>query len=218
MAEPVIQLELNDGIEGAPTWTVIGDAARWVGPDAAQEALTDPFPAGAADGDEAFFDNTTAPDTGELWNEISGAANDVQITVAGRALNQNCLRALETGAADGTSDPPELSAYDDATDAANRTAPTTSILTGTAGSGNFSFIRAVETTGGAPAAGWGTQVHDAAPSVGNQLDGNKAGEKVVCSSVLAASGNKLFQLAACAPHDSPAGLTSFVYALQYTYV
>lgn len=216
MAEPTIQLELNEGTEGTPVWAAIDTGARWVGKDAADGALTDPFPAGAGDTDDAFFDNAAAPNDGELWNEKAGV--DTHITVAGRALNQNQLRALETGATDGTSDPPELSAFDDATDASNRTAPTTTILTGTAGSSSISFVRAAETTAGAPGAGWGTQVHDTAPSVGNELDGNKVGEKVVCATVLAASGNKLFAWAACAPHDSPAGLTTFVIALMYTFV
>ena len=216
MAEPTIALELNENTEGSPTWAAIDTAARWVGPDAVDADLTDPFPAGAGDGDDAFFDNAASPNTGELWNEKAGT--DTHITVAGRALNQNMLRALETGGTDPTADPPEFTAYDDATDASNRTAPTTTILTGTAGSSSISFVRAAETTSGAPGAGWGTQVHDTAPSVGNELDGNKAGEKVVCATVLALSGNKLFAVAACAPHDSPAGLTPFVYALQYTFV
>lgn len=217
MAEPTVVLQLNEGTQGTPTWATIGDAARWVGPDAADGALTDPFPAGAADADDAFFDNAAAPNDGELWNEKPAAA-DTKCTVAGRNTNTNVLRALENGGADGTSDPPELSAYDDTTDAQNRTAPTVAILAGTAGSGNISFIRAIETTGGAPGAGWTGQDHDSAPGSGAELAGNGAGQKVVCASALAASGNKIFNLAACAPHDSPAGLTSFVYAFQYTYV
>ena len=215
MAEPTIVLQLNEGSEGTPSWAAIDTAARWVGPAAADGALTDPFPAGVTDGDDAFFDNAAAPNDGELWNEK--AATDVQITVAGRNTNVNVLRALETGGTDATADPPELTAYDDATDAANRTNPTVAVLAGTAGSSTISFIRAIETTGGAPGGGWTGQVHDTAPAAGFALDGNKSGEKVTCASALAASGNKTFNLAACAPHDSPTGVTSFVYALQYTW-
>lgn len=218
MAEPTIALQLNEGSQATPTWAAIDVAARWVGPDSADGALTDPFPAGVIDSDNAFFDNAAAPNNGELWNEKTGATVDTQCTVAGRNTNTNVLRALETGGTDGTADPPELSAYDDATDAANRTAPTVAILAGTAGSSNISFIRAIETTGGAPGAGWTGQVHDAAPSAGAELAGNGTGQKVVCASVLAASGNKIFNLAACAPHDSPTGVTSFVYCFQYTWV
>ena len=216
MAEPVIALELNEGSEGTPTWAAIDTAARWVGPDAADGALTDAFPAGVTDNDEAFFDNAAAPNDGELWNEKAGV--DTLIAVAGRNTNVNVLRALETGASDGTADPPVLTAYDDATDAGNRTNPTVAVLAGTAGSSNISFIRAIETTAGAPDGDWTGQVHDAAPTAGFALDGNQAGEKVTCASALAASGNKTFGLAACAPHDSPAGLTSFVLSLTYTYV
>ena len=224
MAEPTITLQLNEGSEGTPSWVSIDTAARWVGPDAADGALTDPFPAGVVDGDDAFFDNAAAPNDGELWSEKAGT--DVHITTAGRNGNQNVLRASELGGTDGTADPPELTAYDDATDAANRTNPTVQVLAGTAGSSNISFIRAVETTAGAGSAGgWQAQVHDVDPQTtgtgvaadGYALDGNQAGEKVVCASALAANGEKKFNIAACAPHDSPTGVTSFVYAFQYTY-
>ena len=75
------------------------------------------------------------------------------------------------------------------------------------------------------AGGWQAQLHDENPqdtgtavaADGFALDGDKAGEKVTCASALAASGTKEFNLAACAPHDSTSGLTSFVYALTYTY-
>lgn len=224
MAEPTIALQLNEGTEGTPTWAAIDTAARWVGPDAADGALTDPFPAPIGDNDEAFFDNSTSPNDGELWNEKAGT--DTHCTVAGRNGNQNVMRALETGGTDGTADPPELCAYDDATDGQNRTDPTIWLLTGTTGTANISCARAVETTSAAGSAGgWQVQLHDESPQTtgtgvaadGYPLDGNKTGEKVVCSSALAASGNKLFNVAMCAPHDATAGQTSFVYQLQYTY-
>jgi hypothetical protein len=224
MAEPTILLKLNEGTEGTPTWVEIDTAARWVGPDAADSALDDPFPAPIGDDDEAFFDNDTAPNDGELWNEKAGT--DTHCTVAGRNGNQNVLQADEDGDADGTADPPELCAYDDASDGGTRTAPTVWLLVGTAGSSSISIVRAVETTSAAGSAGgWQVQEHDIDPQVtgtgvdadGYELDGDKTGEKVVCASALAASGTKEFNLACCAPHDSTAGLTAFVYQLQYTY-
>ncbi|HLT92474.1 MAG TPA: hypothetical protein VKZ85_16185 [Woeseiaceae bacterium] len=214
MAEPVIALQLNEGTEQAPSWATIETAARWVGPDAEEGDLTDPFPAPPGDDDDAFFDNAAPPNDGELWHD--GAAADAQVATAGRNTNQNVLRALETGGQDGTADPPELSAYDDATDAANRTAPTVWLLVGTAGTSNVSCIRAVETTGGAPGSGWTQQTHDAPPGEGAALSGNAS--KVTCGTALAPSGSKTFNLAACAPHDATPGLTTFVYALTYSYV
>lgn len=208
MAEPVIQLEINEGTEGTPTWTAIETALRWTGP----AGIGDPFPAPIGDADEAFFDADAAPNDGELWHD---ATADVQCTVAGRNTNVNVLQANETGAADGTADPPEFTAYDDAADGVNRTAPTVWLLVGTAGTGSISTIRAVETTPGAPGAGWTGQVHDAAPTEGTALNGD--GSKEVCASALAAGGTKTFGLAACAPHDATAGQTAFVYQLQYTY-
>lgn len=213
MAEPTIILEVN-AVEATPVWAVIGTAARWVGPDASVGDLTDPFVAPILDGDDAFFDNAAAPNDGELWNDTT---TDLQILIAGRNTNRNVLRARETGGTDPTADPPEFTAYDDATDAGNRTNPTIWLLVGTAGSSSISQIRAIETTLAAPPAGWTTQTHDAAPSAGSALDGNQAGEKVVCASVLALSASKEFNVAACAPHDATSGLTTFVYAFQYTF-
>lgn len=221
MAEPVVVIEINEASEGTPTWTAVDTALRWVGPDSADGALTDPFPAPAADGDDAFFDSVTAPNDGELWHETAGT--DVQITVpAGRNTNRNVLRARETGT-DATVDPPEFTAYDDATDAANRTAPTIWLLVGTTGSSSISQIRGIETTNQAPGGPWTGQVHDADPGTGTSnapadLEGDISGSKVVCTTVLATSGSKTFNLAACAPHDATSGLTTFVYCFQYTYV
>lgn len=214
MAEPTIVIQLNEGTEGAPTWVTIVTAARWTGPDASAGDLTDPFPAPVLDADEAFFDNVAAPNDGELWHD---QATDLQIDEAGRNSNRNVLRVLETGGTDPTSDPPEFTAYDDATDGANRTNPTTWIMVGTAGSSSVSLLRAGETTSASVGGNWNTQVHDAAPTGGNPLDGDQAGEKVVTAAVLAASGNKTFQLAVAAPHDATSGLTTFVYQIQYTF-
>ncbi len=222
MAEPTIILEVN-AVEATPVWAVIGTAARWVGPDASVGDLTDPFVAPILDADDAFFDNVAAPNDGELWNDTT---TDLQILIAGRNTNRNVLRARETGGTDPTADPPEFTAYDDATDAGNRTNPTAWLLVGTAGSSTISQIRAVETTVAAPSAGgWVAQIHDQDPQAtgtgvaadGFALDGNKAGEKVVCASVLALSTSKEFNVAACAPHDATSGLTTFVYAFQYTF-
>lgn len=214
MAEPVIQLQLNVGTEQEPNWVAIDIAARWVGPDASNGDLSDPFPAPASDDEDAFFDAAAPPNDGELWHD--GTSADAQVVTAGRNTNRNVLRALETGGQDGTADPPELSAYDDATDAANRAAPTVWLLVGTAGTANVSCIRAIETTGGAPGAGWTGQTHDEAPAEGAALRGNAS--KVTCATPLAPSGSKTFNLATCAPHDAIPGLTTFVYALTYTYV
>jgi len=215
MAEPTIIFEINENTEGSPTWVAITTAMRWVGPDASAGDLTDPFPAPVLDATDAFFDDAAAPNDGEFWHD---AATDVQSQVAGRNSNRNTIRVRETGGSDPTADPPELSAFDDASDASNRTDPTVWLLVGTSGTSNISTMRAGETTSASVGGNWNTQVHATAPTGGNPLDGDKTGEKVVTAAVLAASGNKTFQLAACAPHDSTAGLTAFVYALMYTFV
>lgn len=223
MAEPSITLQLNENTEGSPTWAVIDTAARWVGPDAVAGTLTDPMPVPITDAADVFFDNTTSPNDGELWNDKTGT--DTHCTVAGRNGNQNVLRALEGGTA-ATASAPEFTAYDDAADGIARTAPGTWLLTGTTGTSDISCLRAVETTSAAGSAGgWQAQEHDVDPQVtgtgvaadGYELDGDKAGEKVVCSSALSQSGNKRFNLAACVPHDGTVGLTSVVYQIQYTY-
>jgi hypothetical protein len=210
MAEPTIVMQINDGTEGTANWVTIDTAVRWTGPGGVGDAFAAPI----GDADNAFFDNAASPNDGEFWHDTT---TDAQVTVAGRNTNQNVMRVLETGASWGTSDPPEFTAYDDATDAGNRTNPSVWVLVGTSGTSNVSCMRAVETTGGAPGAGWTGQTHASAPTEGKPLDGNQTNEKVVCASALAASGNKTFNVAACAPHDSTAGLTNFVYCLQYTY-
>lgn len=219
MAEPTIVLEVNEGSEATPSWAGIDTATRWTGPS----GVGDPHLAPVGDGDDVFFDAAAAPDDGELWHDTT---TDAQIAGAGRNANQNVMRARETGGSDGTVDPPELTAYDDATDAANRTNPTVWFLVGTAGSSNISQLRAVETTSGAGSAGgWQSQVHDVDPQTtgtgvaadGFALDGDQAGEKVTCSSALAASGTKEFNVAACLPHDATAGLTTWAWSFQYTW-
>ena len=224
MAEPTISIQINEGSEGTPVWATVDTALRWTGPDAVPGDLSDPHLAPIGDGDDVFFDNAASPNDGELWHD---AATDVQATVAGRNTNRNTLRILETGASDGTVDPPELTAYDDAADGVSRTAPTVWLLAGTAGSSSISTMRAVETTTAAGSAGgWVAQVHDTSPQVtgtgvaadGFPLAGNAVGSKVVAATALAASGNKTFQMAAALPHDAVAGQTAFIYQCQYTFV
>jgi hypothetical protein len=160
----------------------------------------------------SWFDNTTSPDDGQLWLDGS---SDYEITVAGRALNQNVLQINETGG-EPTVDAPEFTAYDDLTDAQNRTSPTTWPMIGSAGSNNKSALRAIETTGGAPGAGWGTQTYDADPSIGACLDGEDS--KLALAAAFAGSDTKKLQLAHCVPNDvAVSGLITFVYSLQYTY-
>jgi hypothetical protein len=207
MAEPTIVLQLNEGSEGTPTWVTIGNA-EWTGPDGVGDAHVAPV----GDNDEVFFDNAAAPNDGELWNDDG---SPTQVTVAGRNTNQNVMRALETGASDGTADPPVLTAFDDGTDAGARTNPTTWILIGTAGSSGVGCVRGIETTTAAPDGDWTGQEHDAAPVAGAVLEGTVTG--VTCASALAASGNKTFNLAIAVPHDATPGTTTWVYALTYTY-
>lgn len=207
MAEPTFQWQINSGSEGTPSWQTVGaDVLRWTGPD----GIADEFPAPVSGANWA--DNTTPPNDGEFWLD---GGSDYQCTLMGRGLNQNCLQINETGA-EATADPPEFTAYDDATDAANRTSPTTWPMIGTAASNNKSSLRAVETTGGVPAAGWGTQTYDADPTPGACLDGEDS--KLTLAAAFAGSDTKKLQLAHCVPNDiAVSGLITFVYSLQYTF-
>jgi len=207
MAEPTFIWQLNYGSEGTPTWeTVSTDVLRWCGPDGVGDAF--PAPVSGA----SWFDNTTAPDDGEFWLD---AATDRHCTLAGRGLNQNVLQIIEQGTG-ATADPPEFTAYDDATDAGNRTSPTEWPMIGTAASNNISNIRAVETTGGVPGAAWGTQVYTAEPGVGASLDGDD--NYLTCAAVFSGSDTKKFQVAHCLPNDvAVSGVQDWVYCLQYTY-
>lgn len=208
MAEPTFQWQVNYGTEGSPTWeTVSTDTLRWCGP----AGIGDAFPAPVSGA--VWFDNTTAPDDGELWLDTSGT--DRHVVGAGRNTNTNVLQINETGG-EPTADPPELTAYDDATDAGNRTAPANYPMIGTTETSNISALRAVETTGGAPGAGWTGQVHGTEPTEGSSLDGEN--NKETCASAHAGSDTKKFNLAQCLPYDVPvSGLNTFVYSYQYTY-
>lgn len=207
MADPTFQWQLNYGSEGTPTWETVGsDVFRWTGPDGVSDEM--PAPVSGAN----WFDNQSPPDDGELWLD---ASTDRFIAVAGRQLNQNVLQINETGG-QPTVDAPEFTAYDDLTDAQNRTSPTTWPMIGTAGSNNKSALRAIETTSGVPGAGWGTQTYDADPSIGACLDGEDS--KLTLAAAFAGSDTKKIQLAHCVPNDvGVSGLITFVYSLQYTY-
>jgi len=205
MAEPTIEMQVNDNTEGAPNWVAIDTAVRWTGPSGVGDAFAAPI----GDDDEAWFDAGASPNDGEFWHDTT---TDAQCAEAGRQDKQNMLQVEETGTADPTADPPEFTAYDDAGEAATRTAPSVWMLVGTAGTGSLSIMRGVETTGGVPGGTWTGMEHDVDL---NQLQGNT--EKVVCAAILAASGVKQFAVACCAPHDSTPGLSAFVYCLQYTY-
>jgi hypothetical protein len=146
-----------------------------------------------------------------LWHDTTA---DVHIDNAGRNTNQQVFRALETGTG-ATADPPELTCFDTAGEAASRTNPSEWVLVGTTTTSSNSCMRGIETTGGAPGSLWVVQTHSAAPSAGSCLEGTVA--KETCAAVLSQSGNKLFNLAANAPDDATSGLTNFVYALIYTY-
>lgn len=208
MAEPTIAIEVNEGSEATPSWAAIVTALRVTGPN----GIGDAWPAPAADGTDAFADDGAAPDDGEAWHDKT---TPVQVEEFGRKANQNVIRANETGGTDGTADPPELTAYDDATDAGSRTAPSLWLLVGTAGSANVGLLRGIETESGAPGAGWTGQSHDSAPSAGSVLEGDVS--KEAATSALAAGGSARWQAALANPHDATAGLSTWVWTIQYTY-
>lgn len=212
MAEPIITGEVNENTEASPNWVAIEVAVRWTG----AAGIGNPFRAGIGDAADAFFDGQPAPNDGQFWHDKNAA--DARVAEAGRNDRRNVLRIRETGGADGTASPPAFTAFDDDTDAVNRADPTSLVLLGTPGSQGVSLVRGIETTAAAPPAGWQSQVHDQAPTAGNPLWGNNAGNRVDIAAILAPSGSITLNLAACAPHDSPAGLSSFVYAIIYDYV
>lgn len=207
MVEPTFAWKLNSGTEVTPSWQTIGTGTiRWTGPD----GIGDPLPAPASGAN--WFDNVTSPHNGEAWLD---GITDYQIAVAGRNTNQHVLMISETGG-NPTTTPPELTAYDDATDAAGRIAPTNWPMIGTLASGNISCLRAVETTTVAPGAGWTGQTYDVEPTEGSSLDGET--NKLTCAAVYVGLDDKEFNLATNVPNDvSVEGLITFVMSLQYTF-
>ena len=127
--------------------------------------------------------------------------------------NRNVLRFTFSAA---TSTAPILTAYDDD----NFDSVISEILAGTTVTSNSSFLKAVETTSGAPGGAWCTvSTNDASnPSGGpNALKGSD--RYVPCSAVAGAGGTKLFNIVSYCPSDVSAGASghSFAIVMKYTY-
>jgi len=131
--------------------------------------------------------------------------------------NQNVLRIYFANY--GTSTAPILTAWDDN----NFNTTDNEVLAGTSATSNTSWIKAVETTSGAPGASWtGSTVSLANGSnpVGgpNCLKGNTY--YVPCASTASANSAKLFNIVWYVPSDASAGTTghSCVLTIRYCYV
>lgn len=128
--------------------------------------------------------------------------------------NQNVIRF--NFASYATSTAPILTAYDDD----NFDTNANEILAGTTATSSTSFIKAIETTGGAPGAAWCTATTDDAANTAGGPNGLKGTDRYVpCTSVAAAGGNKLFNIVCYCPADVSPGTSSheFVLVLKYTY-
>lgn len=207
MAAPTVSWHINSGTEGVPTWTEVlaTDAFYFTGP------ATTPTSA----------DPVTAPASGaklaeELWKgDASPYANGVQCTTYDGTVNtnQNLMRVYF--ADNPTSTPPELHAWD----ANDHTSADKEILAGTVSTNNTSYIKAIETTDGAPGPGWCNETTANTPASGGATGLRGDDGYITCSSAAIANSEKLFNLVCYVCAETGAGLTGHdpVLTVKYTY-
>lgn len=129
--------------------------------------------------------------------------------------NQNVLKITFSEA---TSTAPILTAWDDS----NLNSVTNEILAGTSGTSNTSWLKAVETTSGAPGSSWTSSTvsldDNSNPAGGpNALKGND--RFVPCASTASAGSSKLFNIVCYVPSDANSGTSghTFVLSIRYSY-
>lgn len=206
---PTILWEFNKGTEGSASWSGIAstDWFYFAGGDTTSAALDAIDPPTTVNytwapelwiGDQTTYGNGSECTTYDHPSEASPNANVMRITFQNEA----------------TSTAPKLTAWD-------TTAHTTvanEILAGTTHTGGESWLKARETTDGAPAQNWcNNSTAVANPTITNALEGNE--HYVTCAAAAASNGTKLFNLACAIPSDATAGGTghTWVYTLKYTY-
>lgn len=203
MAEPVITFSINNGTEGVPVWVTVTALQKYYFCGAGSGAVT--------------CNNETRPAAGcivvsELWKGDSPYGNGVQCTTYTGAVNTNRY-VLKFNLNVPAASNPELTAYDDvaaATAKGNCAVQTKEMIVGTAGSTNFSWLKAYNTTAGAPPPGWTSCGDDVYDLCGNDHKIDFAG---------LAAGDYFFNIVCYLPSDSGAGTTGHdpVLTVQYTY-
>ena len=205
MAAPIVTILYNDATEGAPNWVDIGvgDTIYFTGPDSTV----------------ASIDPVTAPVTGtkiaeELWIGASGTYAECD-TVYDGTVNENQYVLQVYFEDNPTSTAPILTYYDSSAHGAD---PADEIAAGTADTSNTGWIKAIETTGGAPGAAWCAEdTATAGADDVNCLDGDQ--RYVQCAAVALADTAKYFNIVCYCPSDATAGTVGHdgVLSVRYTY-
>jgi len=204
MAPPTVTFYLNEGTEGSPTWAEVtsGETIYFTGPDTTGSSI----------------DPVTAPTSGtkwaeELWHGSGGSYTQCTTYTGTVNTNQNVFRIYFAN--NPTSTAPILTYYDDTSHGAD---PSDEIAAGTAGTSNTGWIKAIETTGGAPGAGWCTATTGTSGgATTNCLDGDQ--RYVQCASPASANSQKLFNMATYIPSDATSGTAGHdgVLSCKHTY-
>jgi hypothetical protein len=204
MAAPTVTIYLNTGTEASPTWTEVTSSHTiyFTGPDTTSTSI----------------DPVTAPVSGtkiaeELWFGSSGSYTQCTTYTGAVNTNQNVLRVYFAN--NPTSTPPRLTYYDDTNHGSD---PSDEIAAGTAGTGNTGWIKATETTSGAPPSNWCTATTGSSGgATTNCLDGDQ--RYVECASAASANTAKLFNIVCYVPSDASSGTAGHdgVLSVRYTY-
>ena len=210
MAEPVVTLYINTNTEGAPSWTEVK----------AKESIF----FGNSNSSSGLIDKLTVPRTGilessEVWKSsklyyTSGTQCTTFVVPSVVGQNQNVFRILF--ADNATTNPPRVKAWDDS----GFSTTVKPLFAGTAASTNTSLLKAIETTGGAPAQNWCTI--NTVNAGGNTVNALKGSTNYLEFAALAgANTSKLFTMAMYVPSDlvniSPTEFNIFL-QIEYDYV
>lgn len=208
MAAPEVSLYINTGSEGSPSWTEV--------------ATTDTMAFGGTNTTSGSIEKVTAPAAGlavapELWagSVSSWPAGTFNQCATYGSVNTNQYVLKVSFATNPTSTAPILTYYDDVDHGAD---PDDEMATGTSGTNNTGFLKAIETTDGQPAASWcsGTTGVAGASTI-NCLDGDQS--FVQCAAAATAGADKYFNMCGWLPSDATAGTAEHdgVLSVKYTH-
>ncbi len=206
MAAPTVTFYINSGTDVTPTWTeVTSSMAFYFGGPSTTGSSLDAVTAPASStkvAEQLWGANYPTYGSGTKCATYDGTVN----------TNQNVLSILF--ATNPTATAPILTAWDTSA----HSTVNYEMLAGTAGTSNTSWLKAIETTSGAPGAAWCTATLATGGAASpNALCGNT--NYVQCAGAATANERKIFNFVCFVPSDASAGTTGHtpVLTCKYTF-
>lgn len=220
MAEPKVSIhvETAGGTTGYvigdvnPNWTTatFGTTVMWFTGTGTTSSALDPVTLPAS----------TTKLAEELWFDFTGVVPAVYAQCPNYGTNTRQYEICVSFEDEDCSARPRLEAWDSVADLESLTAPANEILVGTTGTTSKSFLRAYDSTGGAPSsATWYDSATSAADANNNKcLKGNQS--YLVAQADKTADTNWYIKLGCVVPYDAGIGVTShdFVLVVRYFWV